>query len=106
MLKLIKQYTEPTDHTRAYGFKASSDAPPFLPNFGGTAKNLGNAVKLAADGPARTNTMVEENNAIKKMAHGRLSLLSTSGGQENFQAMALNRATSVPSSVAQSFGRA
>ena len=79
LLKVIKQYTEPTENNRLYpGAKASSDVLPFLPNFGGSAKNvLGNTLKGAADGPARTHTMVDDNNNIKKMAHGRLSLLST-----------------------------
>lgn len=77
LLKVIKQFTEPTERPREFGVKASSDALPFLPNFGGSTKNvLGNTGKGAGDGPARTNTMHEENN-LKKVAHGRLSLLNT-----------------------------
>ena len=82
LLKVIKQYTEPTENNRLYPgvSKGSSDALPFLPNFGGSAKNvLGNMFKGAADAPARTNTMVDDNNSIKKVAHGRLSLTGNDG---------------------------
>ena len=105
MLKVIKQYTEPTDKARDFGAKASSEALSFLPNFGGSAKNvLANMVKGSGDGPARTSTMPETNDNIKKVAHGRLSLLNTSN-HEVFPAMALTRATSVPYSVVPSFGK-
>ena len=47
----------------------------------------------------------DDTNAIKKVAHGRLSLLSTQAN-DNYPMMALNRATSVPSSISPSFGHA